>query len=209
MSLTSSIYVDGTVNLNMYPLTLKGAEVTFRVHYWGGVQKLYKNPVHMHSFFEICYILDGIGTYMENGKLYSLKKGVMFLSRPQIKHQILSKDGMSIIFVAFDVIESESVDSAIQLFGQLAKTEKIYIEEADQTPSFLIWNALLQQSVYEQPLHKDSISSLCCALFTSFTNTFNHTDENNIKKKHGSSNRGSSTTIYQAKLFIQDNLEHP
>ena len=83
--------------LNRSALLLPGPGVTFRVHYWGGNSKHFDNPVHKHSFFEVCYVLDGKGEYEEfeeNGAVHPLRAHTLFFSRPGVVHQIRSKTGI-------------------------------------------------------------------------------------------------------------------
>jgi mannose-6-phosphate isomerase-like protein (cupin superfamily) len=81
---------------------------TFKVHYWGAMPKHYNNLLHKHSFFEVCYVVEGTGYYYDDGKTFSLQGNTMFLSRPEVLHQIESESGLFLLYVAFELIESES-----------------------------------------------------------------------------------------------------
>ncbi|MCC3375929.1 AraC family ligand binding domain-containing protein [Cohnella sp. REN36] len=42
----------------------------------------YTHELHRHSFIETCYVTNGDGYYVEDGKRYSLHPGDIFFSRP-------------------------------------------------------------------------------------------------------------------------------
>ncbi|MBU3113270.1 AraC family ligand binding domain-containing protein [Clostridium lacusfryxellense] len=59
--------------------------------YWGIAPNHKTNLVHKHSFFEVCYILKGQGTYSENEVNYDLNAGTLFISLPGRYHNITNK----------------------------------------------------------------------------------------------------------------------
>src|SRR2546428_12708956 len=85
--------------LNETAVDLHGSELSFKVHYWGAMPEHFDNPEHRHSFFEICYILSGEGSYLESGEEYPLSQGTLLCSRPGKWHQIKSEAGIELYFV--------------------------------------------------------------------------------------------------------------
>lgn len=75
-------------------------------------------PEHMHSFFELHYVIGGKGMLIVDGREYELKAGVTFITAPRIAHtQITDKtDNMEEYFVAFEIDsqKSEHIDTAWQ-----------------------------------------------------------------------------------------------
>ncbi|KRF43831.1 AraC family transcriptional regulator [Paenibacillus sp. Soil787] len=206
MSISSSVYIEGMRRLNLNTPILIGKDATFRVHYWGGVQDHIDTPIHQHSIFEICYVLDGVGIYSELGIEYPLLKHTLFISRPNIKHQISNGQSLFLIFVSFELFEEESSAAAIELFRQMAATTKIIISDAADTTTIRIWEALLLQTQENQKLFQDSIQALSIALLTSFTNVFiEQSDKAGLRKKRNMNN-SSEASINHAILYIQDNL---
>src|SRR4051812_12630955 len=84
--------------LNDHAVYVKGTDVSFYVHYWGGLTKHFTNHVHKHSFFEVCYVWDGNGFYEEGQQRFELSSGSLFMSRPHINHQISSETGLFLLF---------------------------------------------------------------------------------------------------------------
>lgn len=189
--------------LNECAINLRGKDLSFYVHYWGGEQKLYTNHIHKHSFFEICYIVNGQGTYVENNQNYPLKKGTFFMSRPHIKHQIFSNEGLYIIFIAFELIESESSVEAVNRFQNMAKSTTIYLEQAENSSAILIWTALLKQVQYANQFLENNVLSLSSALISTFEVMFS---DNRNKTKISPTQPSSTTLVHKAKLYIRDNL---
>jgi AraC-like DNA-binding protein len=192
--------------LNQNVNYIKGRETSFYVHYWGGEESLQTNHLHKHSFFEVCHILDGNGCYIDDKQRYPLHKGVLFLSRPHVNHQITTKSGLSIIFLAFELIENESSKEAILRFRKMKETNHFYSTEANPSAIMLLWNALLFQAQNNKILIENTVHSLSLSLIISLETFFNESKKiyqnHQIEPIH-------TTLIHQAKLYIRDNLSQP
>lgn len=189
--------------LNQYALELLGQEIAFKVHYWGVNPKHYDTPVHRHSFFEVCYVLRGEGLYKEMGEQYPLKKGTVFLSRPNIPHQILSESGLFLVFVAFELIHDHSKDTDINMFSRLKRTNKIIISAADDSPTSLLWRALIAYTSDDGSIDFHYTTNIAYTLILSFDSLFSQVSQRRHDKMLSNS---SQTLLYQAKLYIRDNL---
>ncbi|MFC5464857.1 helix-turn-helix domain-containing protein [Lederbergia graminis] len=194
-------FIDGAILLNQNTTHIHGNDASISIHYWGAKQQHYNNKPHQHSFFELCYIVNGVGTYIDDGKEFPLKKDVLFLSRPYIKHQILSQTGLDIIFVGFEINKKETADHINELFTSLESSEKFYTATASELPIVKLWTSLL--TLMNQPFltFNDSLQGLGSAFFFSILEHFND-QRTPIKKKKLT----SSFLIYQAKLYINDNI---
>ncbi|MBS4222634.1 AraC family transcriptional regulator [Lederbergia citrea] len=198
-------YLHGEAFLNQHAIKLSGDCVSFFVHYWGVTPYHYDNPLHKHSFFEVCYVVDGEGGYVDNGIETPLVKGTMFLSRPDIWHQIKSQSGLFLLFVAFDVIESESSETGIIQFRELATTEKIIAKVNEHFPSTLIWKSLLMQSTNIHSFQAEIVLNLAYSLLISLHQIF--TDDH--RKTEKIMVMRTSSNLHRAKLYIRDNLSQP
>jgi|HigsolmetaAR203D_1030402.scaffolds.fasta_scaffold03792_5 AraC-type DNA-binding domain-containing proteins len=200
--------VDGMIVLNQKAIHLKGEQVSFVVHYWGAQAGHGNNKPHQHSFYEICYIVDGEGSYVENGIVYPLREGSLFLSRPYIMHQILSDTGLDIIFVAFEVDRDLSTAEGAALYSRMETTERIMLENAAGEPIVQLWQSLLLTAASAPDLFEDSVLRMCGAILTQFMNVFCDKPSTD-KEQREHSRRVASTLVYQAKLYIRDNLSQP
>jgi AraC-like DNA-binding protein/mannose-6-phosphate isomerase-like protein (cupin superfamily) len=204
--MAESIYVEGSRILNHVVSQVAGSQLAFNVFYWGGVDKHYDNTLHKHSFFEVCYVLSGSGIYLEDDFELPLKSGSLFLSRPNVQHQIRSKDGLGLIFVAFETVDSGKKDAESTLFDRMTSTKNTFLNHADESSSVLIWKALILESMRLEPLFDERINGLACALLASFEQTFADRQPAPPPKL---SHHNSGIILYQAKLIIRDNLSTP
>ena len=194
--------------LNQFALGPLGEEIAFKVNYWGVNPKHFNNPVHRHSFFEVCYVLSGEGLYKDLDDQYPIKKGTLFLSRPNIHHQILSETGLFLVFVAFEILHEKLIDEASRMFNQLAKTNRICVNVADDSPTALIWRALVDYTSNGIANDFNLITSMAHTLILSFHSLFSEANQRRRSPEKMFSN-SSPTHLYQAKLFIHDNLSEP
>ncbi|UVI28887.1 AraC family transcriptional regulator [Paenibacillus spongiae] len=188
--------------LNRHAFRPAAADAVFTVHGWGMHQCHYSNPPHKHSFFEICYVLDGEGTYVDDGKSNPLHSGTLFCSRPGIPHQILSESGMELVFVAFELDEHASADNHRKAFLELMKTEKVCVYDGDELPSALLWKSLFLLADYKGAVPAAALPAASAALLLSFPDLFGEA----VRRQHPAPRRNSAHTLKQAKLFIADNL---
>lgn len=192
--------------LNELAVTVRGKDVTYYVHYWGGETQLLTNHVHKHSFFEICYVADGEGLYAEGGRRLPLKPGILFLSRPHLQHQIHSEHGLYLLFLGFELIEAESSAAAVDRFHRLAKSDAYWLELAEDHPIPRLWSALISSTLERCLFPEDHVIPMCRALITSFESALNKALPAAQEK---SAPPNASTFVHRAKLYIRDNLSQP
>lgn len=67
-------------------------------------------PAHMHSFYELHYIIRGRGLLIADNAEYDLRAGIMFVTSPRVAHtQITDRnDNMEEYFVSFDIDRQKS-----------------------------------------------------------------------------------------------------
>ncbi|CAG7615378.1 helix-turn-helix domain-containing protein [Paenibacillus allorhizosphaerae] len=129
--------------LNEHVTSLQGPPASFFIHYWGGKPRHRGNMPHAHSFFEICYVAEGVGTYVHNGITYPLRQGTLYCSKPNSSHHIESEDGMLLLFVAFDLIQEAADPQVVQTFERLKRFHHMFIADAEQSAAVLTWKALI------------------------------------------------------------------
>ncbi len=183
---------------------LPGNEASFRIYYWGAHPNHQDNPVHKHSFIEICYVMGGSGFYREGGMDYFLEKGTFFCSRPGKLHRIHKGENLFLLWVGFEIDENVSTKQAIDSFKKLAKTPDFHIQHADQSAAALLWKTLLEHT--EQPYPEMLLRSLGHCLLLSMQVLFCGT---NAGKERKDAEPSANELIHQAQLFIKDNLAQP
>lgn len=186
--------------LNEAVSVIQGAGACFKVHYWGVEPCMFENQPHKHSFFEICYILDGEGDYAEDERIYPLRAGTMFCSKPGITHQIRTDKGLHIVYVAFELDETLCEDSMKMAFNELAEHGDICIYTSEDQPIAQLWRSLLIRDGHGS-LPYIAIHSVAYALLVSFPAVFG-----SLPKKNMNRQTNTHVLMKRAKLYIRDNL---
>ncbi|SDX80796.1 AraC family transcriptional regulator [Paenibacillus sp. CF384] len=192
--------------LNQYALRLKTAEAVFTVHYWGVHERHTSNFLHKHSFFEICYVLGGKGTYLDDGVTYPLQKGTMFCSRPGITHFIQGEPENSLLFVAFEVDEKGSSEAVRSAFQAMAETDTVIVYDCDDLPASQLWRSLIRRQSDTPSLPESVLPQLAVSLLLALPSLFCKPLMQPGNMPAAIPRRSSTALLKQAKLFITDNL---
>jgi AraC-like DNA-binding protein/mannose-6-phosphate isomerase-like protein (cupin superfamily) len=192
---------DSHLFLNRSVTRLSGEEIDFIIHYWGTTVSRFEHPVHKHSFFEVCYVTQGEGVYMEEGRTFPLCRGTVFLSRPNKFHQIQYEKDMVMLFVGFEIDEKCAKTSALQEYLSLKETEHFLTRFEKAATTVYIWRALWEQAANPSVGFDSLTHQLAYVLLCSFQQTFTVRP-----KSKPSPIQDSGSLVYQARLFIQDNL---
>ena len=192
------------LNQSVHRVTQNGA--AFRIHYWGAMQRHYDNTLHKHSFFEVCYVLEGTGYYIDNHYTYSLQKNTMFFSRPDVLHQIKSERGLFLLYVGFELIESESNEEWIRIFEKARHCSEVMIQLQGDTAATLLWKSLLIHATKsEDAFVEEILTSLAHSLVVSLLQVFVQYSRH---EKHRNLIETSSPLLSHVKLYIKDNLSN-
>lgn len=206
LSLNINQFIAGKTTLNKYVHSIKQNEASFHIHYWGAIPKHYDNQLHKHSFFEVCFIFEGEGIYIDDDCIYKLQKNTIFLSRQDILHQIKSESGLSIVYVGFELVESESGMEWIKLMEEAMQCSVVVKNVEDENPCALLWKSLMIKSIKMEHAYAEGIlQNIAFSFILSVLQTFVPCSQNYHKK---SSTKIGSPLLHQALLFIQDNLSN-
>lgn len=80
-------------DLNLLPLSLQMG--SFRADFvnWGFIEpRWWRNYLHIHSFFEVCYAFQGRGTFRIAEQDFPVQSGEVFIAKPGEPHEILSSE---------------------------------------------------------------------------------------------------------------------
>jgi AraC family transcriptional regulator, arabinose operon regulatory protein len=198
--------LSGKTLLNKYLHCFSQNGAAFHVHYWGVMPKHYNNLLHKHSYFEVCYVVEGKGVYIENDCVYELDKNKLFLSRPEVLHQIKSESGLFLLYVGFELIESESNENWIRLMKQIKECKEFLIEVEEGASFALLWESLLSHaSKMGHPFFEEILMNTAYSLILSLLERFSPPVLYQ-RSQHQISPEEASPILSQAKLYIQDNL---
>src|SRR5690242_2995258 len=97
----------GYGKLNQLPLKFSVGSFGCEMLSWGYLaHKWWRNYMHIHTFYEICYCFEGTGTFEMLGKVYTIKAGEIFVAKPREEHEIISsrKKVLGIFFWSFTLV---------------------------------------------------------------------------------------------------------
>lgn len=200
---------EGKKDLNKYvtSISIYGAE--FRVYYWGGWQRHFGTKAHVHSFFEVSYVLDGTGEYQERNVSYPLAPHSLILTRPNQEHQISSEQGMYYLYFAFELKESESAKEWRHYIQDLQQQAQPVIHSQEETIHAYLWKALYQSAIdvehrWKEDMLKQLASNLLPAIFDSF---YPLPEQESSLKENDDDFDERKVLVYRVNLYIKDNLQ--
>ena len=130
--------------LNEVLNVIQGPAACFKIQYWGVALFDNISPISILSLrFVISWMVKG--NIWKKMLIYPLRAGTHFCSRPGINHQIRTKEGLFIVYVAFELDETQSDDTMREAFSDLAEHAEVCIYEADHRPTAHLWKSLLIQ----------------------------------------------------------------
>jgi len=112
-------------DLNTVPLSARLGSHSVDMIYWGQLGPRYwRNWLHMHSFFEICFCYGGRGTFLINDHQHEIKSGDVFIAKPGEAHEIVPdrKSVMEIFFWAFAVKRDDTANPAANEIDRLLES---------------------------------------------------------------------------------------
>jgi AraC family L-rhamnose operon transcriptional activator RhaR len=185
------------------------ADIAFQVHYFGIDDCHRDNLPHAHSFFEVCYVESGQGEYVDRDQHVALEAGTFFVSRPGVSHQIRSRDGLGLVYVAFSILGTAPKWSTM-FAGMASDTCQFVVSAAQDTPTALLWRALVLCAAHRAD---DGAHLRMCALalLMSFPLLFCPAPQEHTAITPGS--RGAGCPIHpvveRTVQFVRDNLGGP
>jgi len=97
-------------DLNGIAITLGLGGFRAEILGWGFFeQRWWRNYLHSHSFFEICYAFAGRGTFRSLGVDHTVRAGEVFVAKPGEPHEIISSedDPLGIYFWSYTLLPAE------------------------------------------------------------------------------------------------------
>jgi AraC-like DNA-binding protein len=117
--------------LSSLPIAVCVGHHRSEILYWGHFgARWWRNHLHAHSFYEICYAFEGRGTFEVNGQLHDIRPGHVFVAKPGEPHEIISsrKKPLGIYFWAYMLVppppgtgpddQVDPTDALLDAFGR-------------------------------------------------------------------------------------------
>jgi AraC-like DNA-binding protein len=93
------------------PISVRLGQYSAHPIYWGFFKpKWWRNYLHTHSFFEVCYAYSGRGTFRVMNSELAVKSGDLFVAKPSEPHEIVSDrtKPLGIYFWAYKLQQGKS-----------------------------------------------------------------------------------------------------
>jgi AraC-like DNA-binding protein len=147
------------LDLNLLSPVLQLGSFTGQLLHWGFIPaNPWRNYLHSHSFFEVCYCFQGRGLFRICGRDHVVGSGDVFVARPGEPHEIIADDAdpLGIYFWSYTLVpqsdhalESRGTDALLRAFvtadirvserrtGMLRILELLTEEIADREPGYV------------------------------------------------------------------------
>lgn len=100
-------------DLNEVKLELQLEGFKAELLYWGFFDgsEWWRNYLHIHSFFEVCYVLEGEGDFQVEDQLFRVKQGDLFIAKPDERHEIISskRRPLAIYFWSYTLVPPSDI----------------------------------------------------------------------------------------------------
>lgn len=130
-------------DLNQLKLKLQFEGFSSEILYWGyyNGETWWRNYLHVHSFFEVCYVLKGEGVFRIHEQTFAVSKGDLFIARPNERHEIIAsaKDPLGIHFWAYSLVPPNQTKNhdLSRLFSAFLESSTSLIHMQQETASIL------------------------------------------------------------------------
>ena len=160
-------------DLNKLPITIRLGNYTGEFLYWGFFPPIYwRNYLHIHTFFEICYAYQGHGLFRICDQEFAIGPGTMFIAKPDEPHEIIANtdDPLGIYFWSYTLIPTrwlptqeeqslstthsqQGLDSLLHLFGKTANWVSDKLGSIPDIMRLLTIEITTRQPGYAQKIH--------------------------------------------------------
>lgn len=85
-------------------------DVTFSATRYVSFERVTRNRVHRHTFFEPCIVISGVGEFEYGSEVHALREGTLFLADPGVYHEIrsLRTRNLELYFLGFNVTRNDA-----------------------------------------------------------------------------------------------------
>jgi AraC-like DNA-binding protein len=150
-------------DLNSVPLHLNLGGFSAGILHWGFIgPEWWRNYLHVHSFFEICYVFAGRGAFKICGQTLSVKRGDVFVAKPDEPHEIIADktDPLGIYFWSYTLVPpakrqmgTRDIDTLLQAFLETSHRLNHDMAQMEGTLELLTDEVVKRDVGYSQVIH--------------------------------------------------------
>jgi AraC-like DNA-binding protein len=153
-------------------------------------ERVTRNRVHRHSFYEPCIVISGTGEFEHGSALFALREGDLFIADPGIYHEIrsLKTKNLHLYFLAFNVTRTlratrheERPGSFIrQILPAFALDHSVHLPGQSHLISLFEHASKLSRhdiSQVRNPFYRDASLLLLSEIIVSLANSARHSEQ--------------------------------
>jgi AraC-like DNA-binding protein len=147
-------------DLNSMPLHLTLGGFSADVLHWGFISsQWWRNYLHVHSFFEICYAFAGRGEFRVCNEVYEVKVGDVFVAKPDEPHEIIAhkKEPLEIYFWSYTLVPpakrqtgASDIDTLLRAFLTTSRRLNHDMAQMEGTLELLVDEIVKREVGYSQ-----------------------------------------------------------
>ena len=174
-------------------------------------RKWWRNYLHMHSFFEVCHVFEGSGTFFINGQEYRVAQGDTLIAKPREAHEIISarQHPLGIYFWAFtltpdaDKAISRGLDPLYRLMRSFPASSKsiVRVEGLEE-----VLRLMTQEVAHAAPGYLEMINSLAAKAIVDTVRASSSPELMLQEKTAGQSRSFAESVVQTAIQYLGDNL---
>lgn len=172
---------------------------------WSEMERLPDNEPHRHTFFEACLVGPyGEGVFHDQGHVYRLEPGMLFLARPGAIHCIKNKsdDLMFLSWWCFTWSDEGKTTSGDLAMREFCRSSRVVFPRADQATA--LWSALRSCAKAPRSGSREQARHIASALLLSLAQSLSDL-EVSPQAGRDPSLRAARTAL----RYIEDNLNRP
>jgi AraC-like DNA-binding protein len=176
---------------------------------WGFFEpRWWRNYLHVHSFFEVCYAYAGNGTFQINGVIYPVRAGEVFIARPAEPHEIISSetDPLGIYFWSYTLVPPQSnvpaspIDALLHAFFTTPQWVSADVPSMERTLEMLTEEIALKEIGYAE-----SVRGLVVKLLLDTARAVTPLSLPEESPAHSP----TETIVKDIARYLRDNYSHP
>ena len=178
-------------------------------------ERWWRNYLHVHSFFELCHVHRGAGTFLINGNLHRVGPGDTLVAKPGEPHEIVSsrRQPLGIYFWAYTlgaIPEPQKSDAADESLSRILRrfpATTSPIVRVDSAPAVL--RLMTQEASRRAPGYLEMINALFAKSIVDTVRAAVPADDAGVRPtaaEDGRSRTVAESLVQTAVHYLRDNL---
>jgi AraC-like DNA-binding protein/mannose-6-phosphate isomerase-like protein (cupin superfamily) len=197
--------LDAIQQLNQIPIHIQADDFVAELLWWGMYEdRWWRNYLHVHSFYEICYAFAGRGTFFINNQQHTVQEGDLFIAHPHQYHEIISSEDMplGIYFWSYTLSLNETHSDTSQLLDAFAKSPDTISQRISQIP--VIIDLLIDEVRRREAGYIQSLQALTTKLLLETARSITNVSANTALEIDI-----QSTVVREVLQYLKDNYSQP